>query len=545
MIAGLNMNEHPLVLHSKPLIKRRSKKIISESFEGSIEELFQIYLHYRALYELVRDIAAEQDIEAMLARLLDRLNDLLKSERSLILLFDENGDVAYQKGRNLFKDDLQNPAFEASRKIIDETRKNNKNICLPNAFKDTNFQSKSVLRFKILSVICVPIRYHGVPIGILYLDNRHIQGIFNNEQSSVAEQCMDIVSPSLHHRLQEIQMQNQISALQNIDSSDSIFQDIIGHDPVLRKVLDLVRQVADSTATVLIEGASGTGKELVARAIHRLSGRRSKKFISLNCAALAETLLESELFGHVKGSFTGAIADKKGWFETADGGTIFFDEISEMSGALQGKLLRVLQTGEFSPVGGETVKKCDVRIVAATNKQLKDQIKKGHFRDDLYYRLNIITLELPLLKDRPRDILLLATHFLRKYEGKREKRIMLSSAAQNALQSYSFPGNIRELENAVRRALLLCNGAEITLEHLPPEMQQPIFSTKKPLGSFAAEKQRVVAEFERSYIVNALHEANGVVSRAAQIAQMDAKNFYQKMNKYGINAAQFKLKSKR
>ena len=530
------MKEQALDFRSTPRIHRHAKSISSSCFEGSIEELFTRYLHFRAMYELIRKVATEQELEPLLSKVLDKLIDLLHAERGLILLFDDSGDIAFQKGRNLNHSDINNPAFEASWKIIEKARRDNKSIYLRSAYDHPNFQSNSVLRLKILSVICVPIRHKNHVIGILYLDNRQIKDLFCKEQGTVAEKSMEIISPYLHSCLHTRQLQLQVQTMQDNLKNGSTFPEIIGHDPKLQKVLELVRQVADSTATVLIEGASGTGKELIARAIHQLSGRRMKRFVALNCGALTETLLESELFGHTKGSFTGAIANKKGWFETADGGTIFFDEISEMSSALQVKLLRVLQTGEFTPVGDDTEKQCDVRIIAATNKRLLDLVQKGDFRDDLYYRLNIITISLPLLRERPKDILPLAMHFIRKHQDKGKKTLGISKRAQNILQEYAYPGNIRELENAIQRALLLCNGPEIKPEHLPPEMQQAELSIEN-VGSFASEKRKIVEKFEKDYILNALNRTRGIVSHAAKLAQMDAKNFYQKMNKYGINPA--------
>jgi Nif-specific regulatory protein len=534
------MEEKALIFNSVLHFQKRIKKIKTESFEGSINDLYQSYLHYRALYELVQNIAAETEIEPILEKLLDSLNRILQSERSLVLLFDRNGDIAFQKGRNLDNDDVAHPAFEVSWDIINKVRGTKMCICLPNALENPDFQSKSVLRYKILSVICIPIHFHNETIGILYLDNRKVTGIFRIDQCSIADQALSIIVANLYNRLQNIELEKRLSLLHSNTSDYASIDGIIGHDPKLFKIMQLVEQVSNSSATVLIEGASGTGKELVAQAIHRRSGRRLKKFISLNCAALAENLLESELFGHVKGAFTGAFADKKGWFETADGGTIFFDEISEMSQGLQAKLLRVLQSGEFVPVGSEKVKNCDVRIIAATNKHLLQQVQDGEFRNDLYYRLNIITLELPNLVDRQKDILLLAYHFINKFKDDNKKKIELSVEAQNMLQSYDYPGNIRELENIIQRALLLCNENRIMPNHLPPQLHKLKNLPIDTKDGFASHKKKVVENFEKEYIIAVLQETEGIVARAAKIAQMDAKNFYQKMNKYNINASQFK-----
>ncbi|NIT72171.1 sigma-54-dependent Fis family transcriptional regulator, partial [candidate division KSB1 bacterium] len=237
------------------------------------------------------------------------------------------------------------------------------------------------------------------------------------------------------------------------------FEAIVGHDPKIVEILKLVSQIANTEATVLIQGESGTGKELIARALHSNGRRKCQPFIPINCGALPENLLESELFGHVRGAFTGAIKNKRGWFACADGGTIFLDEVHEMSPGLQVKLLRVLQTGQYSPVGSTEISTCDMRVIAATTKNLTRMIREDQFRGELYYRLNVIDIKLPPLRDRKCDIALLIQHFLKFFHTKYGKEnLRISRDAESLLLSYTYPGNVRELENIIERAVVLAEG---------------------------------------------------------------------------------------
>ena len=304
---------------------------------------------------------------------------------------------------------------------------------------------------------------------------------------------------------------------------------IIGNSLVMRQALDMVRQVAPSHATVLLLGESGTGKELFARAIHTWSTRASKPFIALNCAALPESLLEAELFGHERGAFTGATARRQGRFELADGGTLFLDELGEMSPQVQVKLLRVLQEGEFERVGGTQTIKVDTRIVAATNKDLKAEVEAGRFREDLFYRLNVITLQLPPLRDRKDDVPLLAQHFLDIYSAKAAqvgKRVAgISRDAVQALQAWRWPGNVRELENVIERAVVLCRGDTITVEDLPPEQREVEPDPRQiviPIGT-------PLEEVERLLIQETLTAVKGDKRLAAQLLGIATRTIYRKI----------------
>jgi DNA-binding NtrC family response regulator len=316
----------------------------------------------------------------------------------------------------------------------------------------------------------------------------------------------------------------------------------VGRDPKILKVLNLVAQVADTDATVLITGESGTGKELIARALHERSSRRGAPFVAVNCGAIAETLQESELFGHAKGAFTGATIRKAGKFETADKGTIFLDEISEMSNALQVKLLRILQSGEYSPVGVAENCSCDVRVVAATNRNLQYLVVAGKFRQDLYYRLNIIRLQLPPLRERRGDIPLLIDHFLDVFRMTYcRSDLEISPGAESLLMQYDYPGNVRELENLLRSAVILSRDHCISPRDLPPE----VLNGKCTDGAghhatFHQAKARAVEEFERSYLSNVLAECGGIVSHAARHAGLSERIFHEKLRKYGISGKSYR-----
>src|ERR1051326_7018678 len=285
---------------------------------------------------------------------------------------------------------------------------------------------------------------------------------------------------------------------------------IIGQNPKMREVAELIARVAPTPTTVLVRGESGTGKEPAARAIHKYSPLRDKPLLTVNCTALTPTLMESELFGHRRGAFTGAIADKVGLFEKADGGTIFLDEIGDMPLEMQGKLLRVLQAGEIKPVGDVATRRVRVRVIAATNRDLEQAMQKGEFRDDLFYRFNTFTITLPALRERVEDIPVLAYHFLRKAEAKVNKKVArISNDALELLRGYTWPGNLRELENTVERAVVLASGGEVEPAHLPIYIQgSPSLGMRVGEG-LVASKNRLVRDFERQAVARLLADSRG------------------------------------
>jgi len=321
-------------------------------------------------------------------------------------------------------------------------------------------------------------------------------------------------------------VEENLSLRQKLEDRYS-FENIIAKSSKMQRVIEVIKVVARSNATILITGESGTGKELVARAIHSQSDRRSKPFVAVSCAALPESLLESELFGHEKGSFTGAYAQKKGKFEFANVGTLFLDEIGEMSANIQVHLLRVLEEKEFTRVGGNEPIKVDVRVISATNKDLRKAIEKQEFREDLYYRLNVVNIELPPLRERKEDIPLLAEHFLHKFAVENRKEVIeFSPEVIESLLAYDWPGNIRELENSIERAIILSRDSSITTADLPQENVSLV-------GSASIGKN--LKEVEKAHILNVLRETSENYSEAARILGVSRMTLYNKAKEYGFD----------
>ena len=330
--------------------------------------------------------------------------------------------------------------------------------------------------------------------------------------------------------LGERDLRRQVARLQREVERQYKFDNIVGPSDAMQEVLSLVTRIAGSTASVLITGESGTGKELIARAIHYNSPRSNKAFVAVNLAAVPETLIESELFGHKKGAFTDARVDRVGLFAEADGGSIFLDEIGELAPALQAKLLRVLQEHEIRPLGSTRTQKVDVRVIAATNRDLEEMMTTGGFREDLYYRLNVIQLDLPPLRRRPDDVIPLVEYFLAAINTRESRSLSMTPEAQRVLLSYSWPGNVRELQNVVERGAALCQTERIDADELPNHVRE-----RRPTDFLAAAVARkmTVSELEREYIERVLEDEGGNKTRAAQRLGLDRKTLYRKLEEYG------------
>jgi len=334
--------------------------------------------------------------------------------------------------------------------------------------------------------------------------------------------------------LEERYLRHEVTALRHELRTRYHFENLIGKSRAMQEVFTLIEQVASSRSTVMVYGKSGTGKELVARAIHYNSLRAPRPFVAVNCAAIPSELLESELFGHEKGAFTGAIATKVGKFELANGGTLFLDEVGSMRLDLQAKILRALQEREIERVGGTRTIKIDVRVIAATNRDLKKAVEEGTFREDLYYRLNVVPITLPDLKDRQEDIPLLANHFLQKFAQESNPNIReISKEAMGILMSYPWPGNVRELENVIERAVTLGRGCAILLSDLPPHLAGGAGPVERALAEEAS-----LEELERDYIEAVLRRTKGHQIRAAAILGIDRRTLYRKIRRYGIKLIQ-------
>ena len=392
-----------------------------------------------------------------------------------------------------------------------------------------------------VTFICVPITLDGRTVGTLAIEERYLSGHVAQRTVHALRIAAGMIAQAL--RIQRLvdqerrQLVEENTQLKQELKERYEFSHIIGNSGPMRRVFEQVSQVVGTGATVLIRGESGTGKELIAHALHQHSPRAGKPFIRVNCAALPETLVESELFGYERGAFTGALARRKGRFELADGGTLFLDEIGELSPSTQAKLLRVIQEREFERLGGTATIQVDVRLIAATSKDLERAQVEGSFREDLYYRLNVFTICVPPLRERKSDILLLAEHFVEKYarlHGRSIKRI--STPAIDMLVSYHWPGNVRELENTIERAILVAEGDVIHGHHLSPTLQTAEASGTVVSGSLG----EAVAAFESNLIQDALKTTRGNRARAARLLSTTERIINYKIRRYGIDPRRFR-----
>jgi two-component system response regulator PilR (NtrC family) len=342
---------------------------------------------------------------------------------------------------------------------------------------------------------------------------------------------MDDIRLVVKNALDRHRLQQNVSILKKQIEAPSI-ENIIGKSPAMKELFTVISKSASSNANVLITGESGTGKELVARAVHDLSPRKHNHFVTLNCAAIPEGLLESELFGYMKGAFTGATSNKQGLFELANEGTLFLDEIGEMPMSLQAKLLRVIEGGVFRRVGGVSDIHSDVRIVAATNRDLQEMIDEGRFREDLYFRLNVLSLKIPPLRERRDDIPLLVEHFLMKFSGGKKR---FTPQVMKMLQDYRWKGNVRELENIVERVILLADGDTIDVDALPEEIRNSSAAERVTVPSGGIDLEKLMCDTEKAYLLDALRKTNGVKTEAARLLNLTFRSFRHKLKKYGID----------
>ncbi len=398
------------------------------------------------------------------------------------------------------------------------------------------------------------VRFEKLPLGVIVLTGHGDTHVALDAMKAGADDFISKPYDPDHLRfvvqriLERRRLIDELEQLRKEMRRGYSFHNIVSKSPKMRKVFDLIEQVGPIGSTVLIHGETGTGKELVAQAIHAADSRRKGPFIALNCAVLHDGLLESELFGHERGAFTGAEKRKKGRFELADGGTLFLDEIGDVSTTMQAKLLRVLQSGTFERVGGTETIKVDVRIIAATNKRLEDEVKAARFRSDLYYRLAVIRVDLPPLRDRPEDVPLLATHFLEKYKRMSTPPVTeIDSEAMQVLIDHSWPGHVRELENAIKSAVAMAEGTVIHRDSLPATVapkvpmnangSDPLIDIERPLPTLTDD---LISRVERDYFTRLLARYRGNVARCAKHSQLSRRSVTQKLQKYALDRTRFK-----
>ncbi|HYK22067.1 MAG TPA: sigma 54-interacting transcriptional regulator, partial [Pyrinomonadaceae bacterium] len=426
-----------------------------------------VYLMARDLSALMKvstTINSIRGLDDLLQRLLELLFEVVPAQRGAVLLTNEGSfETSFVFGLDRVRGKDQ--AVNVSRTIVQQVLRDGVALIASDPQTEPSLATQSLIATRAHSVMCVPLIMVDRKLGVLYLDTTHPRDQFNRDHLQLVAAIAGIAAVAIENARQFEWLATENERLL---ADVNIEHNMVGESPAMQRIYHFISKVAPKDSTVLISGESGTGKELAARAIHRNSKRVQKPFMGVNCAALNESLLESELFGHEKGSFTGAFAQKKGRLEVADGGTVFLDEIAELTPPLQVKLLRVLQEREFERVGGTVTIKVDLRVIAATNKNLEEAIEAGQFRQDLYYRLNVVSLEMPALRERREDIMLLANYFADRYSTKCNRRLNgFSSEARACLTSYDWPGNVRELENAIERAVVLGTTDLILAEDLP------------------------------------------------------------------------------
>ncbi|HJT68484.1 MAG TPA: sigma 54-interacting transcriptional regulator [Pyrinomonadaceae bacterium] len=418
-------------------------------FDDAVEQMAR---DLGTLMKVSTTINAIRGLDALLQRLLELLFEVVPAQRGAILL--TTGDtlddlIVFGLDRKHGKDQPVN----VSRTIVQQVLREGVAVLASDATTQPKFATESFIETRAHSVMCVPLVMFDRKLGVLYLDSTNFRDRFNKDHLQLVTAIAGIAAVAIENARHFEWLENENERLL---ADVNIEHNMVGESSAMQRVYQFISKIAPTDATVLIGGESGTGKELAARAIHRNSKRAQKPFMAVNCAALSESLLETELFGHERGAFTGAIAQKKGRVEIADGGTVFLDEIGELTPPLQVKLLRVLQEREFERVGGTLTIKVDVRVIAATNKNLENAMAAGEFRHDLYYRLNVVALEMPPLRERREDIMLLASYFVEKYGARCNRKLKgISPKARERLLAYDWPGNVRELENAIERAVVL------------------------------------------------------------------------------------------
>lgn len=481
---------------------------------------------YQALLTISEEINSVRETSALLDRIMDIAMETLKAERGFILLKlpDTAGDFEAATARNISKESITS-IRELSSSVVNQVLQKGEPVLAMDAQADQRFSgAESILLQNIRSVVCTPLIRNSELIGAIYMDNRMDASQFNEEslkflQAFAGQAAIAIENAQL---FEELQSENQ--RLKQQISLNSIFPEIIGKSPAIHKILEMIDDVADSTASVLIEGESGTGKELVARALHYHSSRKDKLFIPLFCGSLSEGLLESELFGHKKGAFTGAIENKSGLFEQAHQGTLFLDEIADINKSVQTKLLRVLQEGEIKRVGDNAIHKVDVRIISATNKDLWNEVHAENFREDLYYRLNVINIKMPSLRERKQDIPLLAEHFLQRFAVRNNKKISgFTSEALDVLRGYPWPGNIRELENAIERAVILAKESKISAG---------LFNLQRSKAD-ADLVGKSLKDIEKHYILKTLEMTEDNRTKAAEVLDVSRRWLQYRLKEWG------------
>ncbi|MBW2083413.1 MAG: sigma 54-interacting transcriptional regulator [Deltaproteobacteria bacterium] len=498
------------------------------------------------LYEITKAIHSTLDLRQALYKVLDLLSEMLGMKRGSITLLDaDTSEIHVEVAHGLSHSARTRGRYKIGEGVTGRVIESGRPMVVPKIEEEPLFLDRTGARKRIdksrISFICVPIKEGRRVIGTLSADR-----VFQGEEPLEEDvRLLTIISSLVAQKvalLEKINREKNRLKEENLRLRRELnkrysFSNIVGNSRKMQEVFHLIAQVAKSNANVLLLGESGTGKELVANAIHYNSLRAGKPLIKVNCAALPANLVEAELFGYERGAFTGATRSKEGKFELANGGTVFLDEIGSLAMDAQGKLLRVLQEKEVERLGGTRTRKVNIRLIAASNKDLAKEVERGNFREDLFYRLNVYPIYLPPLREREADILLLADYFLEKYAREYSKDIRrISTPAIDAFMQYHWPGNVRELENCIERAVLLCEEQVIHTCHLPPTLQ-----TARDTGTVQSQSlKEAVERFEMDLIIDALKNTRGNMRQAAKALGTTERIFGYKVKKYNINPKQYR-----
>ncbi|MGC1453086.1 MAG: sigma 54-interacting transcriptional regulator [Candidatus Sulfotelmatobacter sp.] len=514
------------LIHPREVVYLQPDRLLRE-----LPATSQVARNLSGLLKISRIVHAIRDLEELQAQLLDLIFEVVPAGRGAILLAEGAGQefsCLYARTRQAGQPQLVRVSRTIARQVMKE------NVAL----LGVDVSSSGVLRdveslvaSEVRSLLCVPLTVFQRVIGCIYLDSTNAANRFHEDHLQLMAAIAGISAVALDNarRLQWLEQENQ-----RLTTEVRQEQSLVGEGARIKEIFQFLARVAPSESTVLIEGESGTGKELAARALHRNSPRGSKPFVAINCAAIPESLLESDLFGHERGAFTGAAAQKKGRLEVADGGVVFLDEIGELAPALQVKLLRVLQEREFERVGGTHSIKVDIRLIAATNRDLDEAVRKGEFRQDLYYRLAVLTLTMPPLRERREDIPILTRHFVQKYAKRSKvKAKPVSREAMAALVNYEWPGNVRELENAIERALVMGSSDAVLLEDLPESLLEQESAAEMHEGKYHAS----VKELKKQLIVDAVEQTRGNYVEAAGILGVHPNYLHRLIRNLGLKGA--------
>jgi transcriptional regulator with GAF, ATPase, and Fis domain len=484
---------------------------------------------YTKLYEFSDQLMHVRDLTELLDRLMDAVIQITNADKGFLILA-EGETLDIKVARNLNRENIADAISQLSDSIIAKVVKTRRPVIISDAMSDDEFSgAKSVMHLKVSSVICTPLLDRGRLLGLIYVGNDSIRDLFQDQTLRVltifAAQAALIVANAL--LLDELRVDNK-RLHERLEAYR--FGEIVGTSPPMQAVFRKVEKIAPTDISVLITGETGTGKELIAREVHNRSPRATKPFITINCGAIPENLLESELFGHVKGAFTGAVSNKQGKFQAADGGTLFLDEIGEMPIELQVKILRALQERVVFRVGDTRPEACDIRILAATNRDLEKEIANGRFREDLYYRLNVVNVELPPLRVRGDDVLVIARYLMSRYSREYDAKVKgFSPNAAVAIRKHNWPGNIRELENRIKKAIVLCESTVIG-----PDDLGLTGDVLPQILTLADAKDK----FQRDYINEVLALNNGNRTKTARDLGVDPRTVFRHLEKEGDDVPQ-------